>query len=332
MLPALRTAALAAFAFPALRHHVRIAMGASIPDQVAAARRAALAVEEGDLQVWRITGADRLSWLNGMLTCDLANAKPGDAVYGLAVSQKGRILSDLFVIVESERALVLVRRAVAASLAVDFERHLMMEDAELAPEVEAFSVLGIHGPRSAALLDAARAAGASGGLVDVIGLGGAVLASPRDRRDDVRRAIDAALAREGGVFGDDAGWEALRVERAVPRFGVDFDETTYPQEAGLEASAVSFSKGCYLGQEVVCMLQMRGHVKRKLAQLVFSEGVAPMPGAHVFDGEGGPDVGRVTSAASSPTLGKPVALAMLKLGLVESGRSVRVDGRPARVA
>ncbi len=103
-----------------------------------------------------------------------------------------------------------------------------------------------------------------------------------------------------------SGWEALRLERAVPSFGVDFDEKTYPQEAALEKVAVSFDKGCYLGQEVVCMLELRGHVKRKLAALVLDaegSGLPPSRGAPVNDGQGG-TVGEVTSAAMSPTLGQ----------------------------
>jgi tRNA-modifying protein YgfZ len=306
-------------------------MSLPVTDQVAAARRAVLGLPEPDLLALVVTGEDRLSWLNGMLTCDLVPAKPGDVVYGLAVAQKGRIVSDLFVVVEGERALLLVRRAAAAGLAADFERHLMMEDAELSPAFDAFVVLSLHGRGSAAVLDAGRAAGASGGSVDVSGLGGAVLVWPRERDEAVRAAIGEAVAREGGVLGDEAGWEALRLERAVPRFGVDFDATTYPQEAGLEKTAVSFSKGCYLGQEVVCMLQMRGHVKRKLAQLVFEEGTAPVAGAPVLEGEGGAEVGLVTSATSSPTLGKPVALAMLKYGMVEAGRVLLVEGHRASV-
>ncbi len=309
-------------------------MSATVEGQVAAARRAVLAVDTPDLVAMKVTGADRLSWLNGMLTCDLVPAKPGDAVYGLSVAQKGRILSDLFVVVEKERALMLVRRGAAEGLAADFERHLMMEDAELTPAFDAFSALALHGPKASAVLEAMRSAGASGGQVDVTGLGGAVAVWSRERGSDdaIRAALREAVAREGGVQGDEAGWDALRIERLVPRFGVDFDATTYPQEAGLETRAVSFSKGCYLGQEVVCMLQLRGHVKRKLTQLVFDEGgAAPLPGAHVFDGDGGADVGHVTSAASSPTLGKPVALAMIKYAMAEPNKVLRVDGRPARV-
>jgi folate-binding protein YgfZ len=301
----------------------------SAQDQARAAREAVLIVPEPGLVAMEVTGKDRVSWLNGLLTCDLAAAKPGDAVYGLAVAQKGRILSDLFVLLAEDRAVVLVRRPRAASLAEAFERHLMMEEAELVPAFEDFSALLLHGPRSAALLDAARAAGSFGGLVDETGLGGAALAFRKTEEANVRRALEKALAQERGVMGDLEGWEALRLERGVPRFGVDFDETTYPQEAGLEKSAVSFSKGCYLGQEVVCMLQMRGHVKRKLAKLVLEGANVPARGAEVSDGGAG--VGHITSAATSPTLDRPVALAMLKHAYTEPGRILTVEGQPARV-
>jgi folate-binding protein YgfZ len=140
----------------------------------------------------------------------------------------------------------------------------------------------------------------------VTGLGGAIVLAPKDGEATVR----ARLA-EVAALGDDAGWNALRVERGVPRFGVDFDATMYPQEASLEKRAVSFDKGCYLGQEVVCMLEMRGHVKRKLVPLVLEAGDVPAKGASVTT-TAGEAVGEVTSAVRSPTLGVPVALAMVK--------------------
>jgi folate-binding protein YgfZ len=301
----------------------------SVPDQVRAARASVLAVLEPDLVAMEVTGKDRVSWLNGLLTCELATAKPGEAVYGLAVAQKGRILSDLFVLIEAERALVLVRRAAAASLAEAFERHLMMEDAELVPAFDRYNALALHGPASGAVLAAARAAGAAGGLVDMTGLGGAVLAWPR-QVGGVEAALEDAITLAGGVTGDAAGWEALRLERGIPSFGADFDGTTYPQEAGLENRAVSFSKGCYLGQEVVCMLQMRGHVKRKLASLVLEAGSVPAHGLRIQD-QSGSEVGEITSAAESPTLAKPVALAMVKHAFSAPGAVLVVDGKPAQV-
>jgi folate-binding protein YgfZ len=116
----------------------------------------------------------------------------------------------------------------------------------------------------------------------------------------------------------------------VARFGEDFDDTTYPQEASLEKVAVSFEKGCYLGQEVVCMLQMRGHVKRKLVPVVMEANVSPLPGAAVTD-ESGVAVGEITSVVASPTLGRPVGLAMVKRAQAQPGNHVVVGGARAEV-
>ncbi|MDP9152281.1 MAG: folate-binding protein YgfZ, partial [Myxococcota bacterium] len=126
----------------------------------------------------------------------------------------------------------------------------------------------------------------------------------------------------------------------VPRFGADFDDQTYPQEASLETTAVSFDKGCYLGQEVVCMLEMRGHVKRKLVSVVIDAAEPPPAGADVH-GQGGASaagndgagevIGKVTSAAASPGLGKIVGLAMMKRAHSVPGTRITVAGASAKV-
>ena len=296
-------------------------------DQVAAAKERALAVREDDLSVLVVTGQDRVAWLNGLLTCDLLKRAPGAAVYGLAVQRNGRVLADATVVFDDagERILVAVPDAVVVSLRAHLEHYLVMEDAEIGPSVDDFEVWALHGPRSAEALQAARLAGGLGGDIDRTGLGGAVVFAP----EEDARQVAAAVAGVATV-GDSAGWDALRLERAVPRFGVDFDDKTYPQEAALENTAVSFDKGCYLGQEVVCMLQMRGHVKRKLVSVVIEALEAPAAGAPVTDETGAP-VGEVTSAASSPTLGKMVALAMVKRARSEPGTQVVVGGASGEV-
>jgi folate-binding protein YgfZ len=204
-----------------------------------------------------------------------------------------------------------------------------MEDAEIAAETDRFAITFVDGPRAKDVLAAAIAAGARGASLDRTGLGGAVIAAAADARARVDAAIATAIAEVRGAIGDDAGWEALRVLRGVPRFGVDFDGTTYPQEAGLEKTAVSFAKGCYLGQEVVCMLEMRGHVKRRLVPLAVDAEVALSRGAEVVDA-GGQKVGEVTSAASIPSRGL-VALAMVKRAHAAEGTELAVGGAKARV-
>jgi folate-binding protein YgfZ len=296
-----------------------------IAAQVGAARTRALVVEEPSLCVMVVMGADRKTWLNGLVTIDVVKLAPGAATYGLAVAQKGRILTDLVLVDDGERVLVVLPRSEVAALRAAFDRYLIMEDALMDPDTDAFQVSFVHGPESSTVLDAARSAGAKGGLLDVTGLGGAIVLAPAGVAPAVHAKLESAAA-----LGDYAGWDALRHERGVPRFGVDFDGTMYPQEASLEKRAVSFDKGCYLGQEVVCMLEMRGHVKRKLVRVELEGGASPAKGERVTT-ESGEAIGDVTSAAPSPTLGSPVALAMIKYAHAKDGERVRIAGKAGRV-
>jgi folate-binding protein YgfZ len=307
-------------------------MGIEIKTQVEAARKSALALPLPELATLVVTGKDRVSWLNGMLTCDLVRRGPGEATYGLAVARNGRVISDVVVVIDedAQRVLMAVPRDVMETLYAHLDHYLVMDDAEVVADANAFESWAIHGPSSSIVLDAARAAGAPGGMVDRTGLGGAIVLGPAARSAETRSAVEHAIATTSGSLGDGLGWESLRLERAVPRFGVDFDDKTYPQEASLENTAVRFDKGCYLGQEVVCMLQMRGHVKRRLASLVLEGGDPPPHRATVTDPSGSV-VGEVTSAAQSPMLDRPVALASLKRAYAEAGKKVVVSGVPAEV-
>jgi folate-binding protein YgfZ len=299
-------------------------MSGTIGEQVAWAKASALVVAAPERCVLEVTGADRLSWLNALLTCDLQSRKEGDAVQGLALAQKGKIVSDVVVLVRADRALVVVERATVDALTASFERHLMMEDAEVHRSDR--DVWFVHGPRAREVLAAAQSEQAAGGVLDLTGFGGAVLATADASRTEGELARAARDA--GGGVGDAAGWEAVRLLAGVPRFGVDFDESTYPQEAALESRAVSFGKGCYLGQDVVCMLDMRGRVNRRLVSLSLDTDAVPAPGAAITD-DSGATVGQLTSAAR---VGDEVrGLAMVKHACVAKGTVVRVEGRPARV-
>ena len=302
----------------------------AISRQVRAAAEAVLLAEAPELSTLVVTGGDRVTWLNGLVTCDLGKSKPGDVVYGLAVAKNGRILADIFVAVAPEEVVVVVPRSAAADLRASLERYLIMEDAEIAEGDDAYRVLFADGPKARAVLDAARTAGALGGEIDLGGAGGALVLVPTARAAEVSSALEASIAANAGVRADERGFDLVRLERGRPRFGRDFAATTYPQEASLEKRAVSFSKGCYLGQEVVCMLEMRGHVKRKLVPLTLDAREAPARGAKVLD-DAGTEVGEVTSAAFSPSLGQVVALGMVKRAHAEPGSALHVGGDVARV-
>jgi folate-binding protein YgfZ len=277
-----------------------------------------------------VTGADRVSWLNGLVTCDLTPlSAPNRGAYGLATSKVGRILSDLLVVSAQDRLFVALPRQREAPLAEAFEHYLVMEDVELQRAGDRSSWIVLHGEGAASLgADIAAQAGAVGWApVDSTGRGGAALLF-----DPGALAGGLAALRAAGVEpGDEPSWDALRQAWGVPRFGVDFDEKTYPQEAGLERLAVSFRKGCYLGQEVVCRLEMRGHVHRRLVSLTIDGGGPFERGASVQAGSG-EAVGALTSAAQGEGQGATKALAMVKYAYSEAGTALSVGGAKAQVA
>lgn len=290
-----------------------------------AAERGAALFLAPNLGTIAIEGKDRKTWLNGLVTCDVLKVEAGVAAYGLAVVKVGRIVTDLWVVDAGERLLVALPREKVEPVREHLEQYLMMEDALHEDASASHAWAFAHGPKAAELFaKLAPAHGGVAGVVDTIGLGGAIAALPPDA---LSAMVDEAVASEEVALGSEEDWDALRIERHLPRFGIDFDEKTYPQEASLEKLAVSFQKGCYLGQEVVCRLEMRGHVSRRIVPLAI-EGDVPARGAEVS--ADGRSVGQVTSATSDGK-GGAIALAMVRFAYSEPGMKVEVTGRPAVV-
>jgi folate-binding protein YgfZ len=287
-------------------------------DEGTALQAAALRERAGFLtleqhQVIRVRGPERLEWLSGMVTQECKSLKPGDSRYAAAVHEKGKLFGDLFVHAHADELYVIAPALTAKDLAEHFEKHIIMEDVEvaLAPELR---VVTVQGPESE------RHRGATGFLASRLGRGGVdfIVEGSTD-------ALCAQLAGQGVMPVAEAAWEIARIEAAVPRFGVDFGTDNYVQEASITDRAVSFNKGCYVGQEVVCRLQMRGHVRRQLVALVM-DGEPPAVGDKLDD-----EQGVVTSAQWSPALEKSVALAMVKWSVAQEAKSVSLAGRSASV-
>jgi tRNA-modifying protein YgfZ len=295
-----------------------------------AAVESALIQPRPDLAAFAITGRDRATWLNGLVTCNLAELRPGGGAYGLTVGKTGRISAELWILAGSDRLFVGLERARVEGIREHLDRHLIMEDAEVGPPLDR-GFLFAHGPLAAELVEASRAGGADAALVDWTGRrDAAVILAPEGKLDEVRATL---LARAGhrGAEASAEGWEALRIAWGLPRAGVDFDDQTMPQEASLEKVAVSFTKGCYLGQEAVFMLEKRGHPKKKLVRLAI-EGDAALPqGAEIALPEGGDAVGAVTSATTRPEGGGLLALGYVKYKHAGADTALVIGGRPARV-
>lgn len=260
----------------------------------------------------RVDGPDREAWLNGVITQDVPSV--GQACYGLSLTRPGKITSDLFCLATGESLLVATPEAVQRELLTAWERMLVMEDVELSDASASWQwLLAIGSDHSSLRLP-------SGALVaelDFLALGGALVALPAE-------ADVSALGAE--VLTDDE-WLELRLQRLVPEFGVDFDAKARPHEAALDQRAVSWTKGCYLGQEVVCMQQMRGKVRHRLEVLAARHPFEALPekGAPVVDAAGTP-VGHVTSAANDRRRGR--GLLMAELDVAARNGALSVAGEP----
>ncbi len=282
-----------------------------------AARLAIAGVRALDTGVLRVRGEDARSWLNGQITNDIRAMSRGDAIYALVLDGRGKILADAWVLERGEDVLLVVPRETVEPLREHFDKYIVMEDVEL--DAPALAVVTVQGAR------AADVAGSDGFPCDRLGDGGRDVVVPEGDRDAALARLIEAAERVGGGAVDDAAWELARVRRAVPRFGVDFGPANYPQEAGLKDRAVSFTKGCYLGQEVVCTLENRGQLSRRLVRL---EGAPARPGDELRADE--KVVGQVTSSALDPERGT-IALGYLKRA-VPVGASVASAEGPLTVA
>jgi folate-binding protein YgfZ len=291
-----------------------------------AARTSGLIVSEAERGVLLVAGSDRVAWLNGVVTADVATVSPGSAAFGLLLSKVGKIQADFLVLTRGEELALALSPGTEALVLGELERMLVMEDAELRSATRELATLAVHGPKATELASAATTLeGVTSATLDRTGLGGALLLLPRTKLEDVT----ALLLARGAALATAEAWQRLRVERRVGAFGVDYGPSDNPHEAALERVAVSWTKGCYLGQEVVFMQDARGKLKRRLAQLEL-EGACPPPGAPVTDAAGAP-VGEVTSAAESAVLGRSLALARVKAPHHEPGVRLAVGGSPAVV-
>ncbi len=262
-------------------------------------------------RVVRVRGDDARTWLNGQITNDVRTLGGEGAVYALTLTVKGRVISDLWALDDPPGMALVLPEARAEQALARFDQHIIMEDVELVPED--LTVFTVQGPKAAAVVEGL---GVRRYACARLNEGFDVWASP----DELATLRERADKVGGGVL-DAQGWAAAHLALGVPRIAVDFGEDTYPQEAGLGKRALSFAKGCYLGQEVVYMLENRGQLARRLVQL---EAPGAQPGSEITD-ETGKKLGTLTSADAS------FALGLVKRSHAEAGQTVLVGGSPVRV-
>jgi tRNA-modifying protein YgfZ len=276
-----------------------------------------------------VSGRDRASYLQGLLTNDVVALGAGQGCYAAYLTPQGRMITDLWVYELGDVMLLSLPAAVKDAVLAKLDQFIFSEDVQLGDVSETFVGLVVVGPASAAVvadvlgIDAATlsvlpehgctrvtAAGEPVVVLRVTDTGepGYELLAARERTT----SIEAALRNRGLAPVDPEAAEALRIEAGVPVFGRDMDEDTIPLEAGIEPRAISFTKGCYVGQEVIIRVLHRGHgrVARRLVGLSFADDRIDPPGTPLR--VAGTDVGSITSSVVSPALGRGIALGYVK--------------------
>jgi len=314
-----------------------------------AARRSAASIDRSDRGRIVVSGADRASYLQGLLTNDVVALKPGEGCYAAYLTAQGRMISDLHVYELGDVMLLTMSGEAKDAVLAKLDQFIFSEDVQLGDVTGTFAQVAVVGPEAAQV-----AAAVLGGVAaDVLQSlpehgnlrtgwdgGPAIVVRVTDTGEpgydlfvDRERAapLVAALGAAGAVEADAATAEAIRIESGTPLFHRDMDETTIPLEANLESRAISFSKGCYVGQEVVIRVLHRGHgrVARKLVGLRVDAVEAPTPATVIRSGDR--EIGVVTSSTWSPALQAPIALGYVHRDFVEPGTAVTVGDASAQV-
>jgi len=338
-------------AYRTLGAHFTEASGCLLPERFSevaeecrAVRTGAGVLDRSERAYLTAAGPDARRYLHAMVSNEVKALEPGQGRYALQLNVQGQILADLYLLAMEDHLLLETDWALKEKLRQVLEKYIIADEVELADRSDQLSALAVEGPRAGELLRAAGTAVLPGAELNHTWVKfhdtPALVVRLSETGEEGYRLIfaveygqnlwDALSAAQRTVLWKPVGHaarELLRTEAGLPRYGADMDERTLVQEAGLEARAISYTKGCYLGQEIVERIRSRGHVNRKLVGLALGgpEGAGlPPRGARLT--RDGKEVGAITSAIESPTLGRRIALGYVRREHLAPGTKLEVEG------
>jgi folate-binding protein YgfZ len=281
-----------------------------------------------------VTGRDRAAFLQGMLSNDVKGLKPGEGCPAAFLDPHGKVVSLLTVLVLENSILLELPAGSTEKFLQAIDKFLISEKASFESSDDAYAILALEGPRAAEVLSRAAETtvtlapythaevSIAGAPARVVALGRGVIPGFHCWIEVPQAAVLwQALRAAGAVPVGAAAAEILRLEAGLPQYGVDVDDSVILPETRWEA-LVSYTKGCYIGQETVARVKYRGHINRGLSGLVLEGDSVPSPGDLVLAGDR--EVGRITSAVRSIALGKPIALGYVRREHFEPGAAVSV--------
>lgn len=296
-------------------------------------------IDVGDRTQLEIGGADRAKFLHNLCTNDVKSLAPGAGCEAFFTNVQGKILAHVFLFADDDFIFLDTVPGQAASLLAHLDRYLIREDVRLIDRSSELGQTWLIGPRwrqaiaaltEASELDAVNERPLSHGRVTLAGAptvltvagfgpGGAWLRYSRQHAGAIQQLLrNSAIPQCSGE-----SLEALRIEARFPAYGRDISDRNLPQEVDRDRQAISFRKGCYLGQETVARIDALGHVNRLLRRIQFIGESVPSAGAALMDGE--KTVGEVTSAVWSPGLRSPLALAYVRREASQPGQKLQSE-------
>jgi folate-binding protein YgfZ len=311
--------------------------------EYAQARTGAVLVDESHRGKVMARGADAARFLHNLTTNDILNLAPGRGCETFLTTAKAKVIAYLLLYRQDTVSFWLdVAPGAAERVIQHLDRYLISEQVEFLDHSRAFAQMQLAGPGAPSLLrqvfglesvpdeqlkhaTVALSSAVEGHIRrhDALGLPGYNLVCPAEGAPDIWRRLTEAGARPIGR----EACETLRVEAGLPREGVDIDENTFAPEVGRIAQTISYTKGCYLGQESIVMARDRGQVNRGLVGVKLSGGPVPL-GSRLFVQD--KEVGRVTSSVVSQRLGAALGLAYVRRGHQTPGTIVEVEVAGAR--
>lgn len=278
-----------------------------------------------------LSGEDRIRLLNGQVTNNVKDLPVSGGCYAALVTNKGKMVSDLNIYVLQGEVLLDFEPGLTSTITERFNHYIIADDVQVIDAAPHYGMLSVQGPKAWSVIERLglnfsmpAKAFASSAVQDATlgelycmnqprtGSNGFDLFAPAQSMAVVADKLVAAAREVGGRH---CGWRALevaRLEAGIPRFGVEMDTTNLPPEAGLENKAISYSKGCYIGQEVIARIRTYGQVAKALRGLQFPDHVSPLPGKADKLFMGDKEVGYICSAIHSPVLNDHIGLGYVR--------------------
>lgn len=303
----------------------------------------------------RISGKDRTKFLQNILSQDINKLTPGTGGHATLLNTKGHMLAYMRIYSDEDSFLIDTETGEAAKIIQVLNHYLFREDVKIEDVTLKYGLVTVQGPHSREIL--CRISGTDIREMEecshvnltinsihckvarssYTGEEGYSIYAPWDNLQNIWETILLPSSSDNTTpFGHDA-YNSLRIEAGIPLYSVDLDEDTIPIEASLD-HAISYTKGCYVGQETIARIKFKGHVNRTLTGFFIQSGTelnsVPNKGDRIYTATEGAEhhIGIITSACLSPTLNKSIAIGYVRIGYNEPGTQVHIDSKPHKIS